>query len=68
MGDASKRVTQLRLAGWAWLSLGAAFFWPLLAIVFLGGAGPWPAAFWLDLAPSLAMVALAGLLFLRARR
>lgn len=70
MGDASKseRVASLRLGSWAWVLLGGAFFWPFLAILFLGGDGPWPGAFWLDMAPSLALIVISAIFFFKAAR
>lgn len=70
MGDASARarVSALRLGMWAWWLLGGAFFWPLLAIIFLDGDHAWPRSFLIDLAPSLALIAAATFLFFKARR
>jgi len=70
MGVASKsdRVTALRLGSLAWVLPGGAFFWPFLSILLLGGDGPWPKAFWLNLGPSLVLVAVAIIIFLKAAR
>jgi len=70
MGDASKRerTPGMRFFDGALALLGAALLWPLLAFFFLGGDAPWPRSFWLDLAPSLALIAVAAFLFIKAAR
>jgi hypothetical protein len=70
MGDAptSGRISALRLGALAWWLLGGSFFWPFLAILFRDGGGAWPHSFLVDLAPSLAMIAIAAMLFFKARR
>lgn len=70
MGDASKgkHAPGLRLFDGALGLLGAAVLWPLLAFLFLDGDAPWPRAFWLDLAPSLALIAVAAFFFIKAER
>jgi len=70
MGNASKgkRTPGLRFFDGALVLLGAALLWPLLAVLLLGGDRPWPAAFWLDLAPSLVLIAVAAFLFIKAAR
>jgi hypothetical protein len=74
MGDASKSEggsglrQALRLGHWAFGLPGLALVWPVAGTLVCGGKGARLEAFWIDLGPSLALIAAPGILFIQTAR